>query len=62
MPYREIKYWGTQCPLHRPDLYSQEHDVCIKKWKKDAMKQYKNSLEYKQIEVINALIERLNST
>ena len=60
LPFKEIKYMGVQCPLHMPTYCTEDHAPCLKEWKKRAIKQYKESYEYKMVEVINSLIDAVN--
>lgn len=58
--FKKIQYFGVQCPYHRPQYTTIGHEDCLKRWLKQANKDYKNSFEYKQTEIINELIDELN--
>ena len=50
----------VQCPKHHPAYINGEHIKCYNEWVKELEKTNKNSLAYKQIEVLNELIDRMN--
>jgi hypothetical protein len=61
IPYKEIKFTGVQCPYHRPAYATIEHTECLERWTEEVTKEYKNSPEYKHIEILNEFIEELNN-
>lgn len=50
----------VQCPIHHPAFATKEHERCLEEWKKNVEKANRNSIEYKQIQVLNELVDRLN--
>ena len=65
IPQKKFEFMGTYCPADhtKNGLYphSGDHSACdMTDFLKKAQKEYENTVEYKQTEILNELIDELN--